>query len=93
MEKEDTDAYHEEAMRRITDYHERLAAFMEEHKAHFDILKQKEENGDYEGIRYDPQGIQESRDLLELVEENNMEEDIEDYDRWRFFRGSCKVWP
>ena len=83
MTNEEKKAYREAAIARIKDYDERVKAFMTENEAHFASLKQKKENGDYEGIKSDPQNYQESLELLERIEDNNMEGEIENYEGWR----------
>ena len=80
----DKEAYRNAALARIEDYYGRFEAFMEEHAAHFAILKQKEEDGDYDGLRYDRQNIQESIEFITLIEDHNLEDEIDNYDRWRF---------
>ena len=81
---EEKKAYEEAAMARINAYHERLRAFMKEHEEHFAMMLKRQADGDYEHLSNDPQNIQEAFDLIEWVEDNDMEDEIGNYDKWRF---------
>ena len=82
--EEEKRAYEEAATARINEYHGRLQAFMKEYEEHFAMILKRQADGDYEHLSDDPQNIQESFELLEWVEDNDMEDEIKNYDKWRF---------